>query len=90
MTPGQWQKVKRLLDEAIELNTTERAAFLDTLSEEAPEVRSEVESLLRAHEAHPDFLEPPEMGSGAANDASNSDTSAAWVGRVLGSYRLQR
>jgi eukaryotic-like serine/threonine-protein kinase len=87
MTPGQWQKVKRLLDDAIELSPTERAAFLDSLSADEPEVRREVESLLRAHEAQPDFLEPPDI-CGAANDASGSDTSAAWLGRVLGSYRL--
>jgi eukaryotic-like serine/threonine-protein kinase len=87
MTPGQWQKVKRLLDDAIELSPTERAAFLHSLSADEPEVRREVESLLRAHEAQPDFLEPPDI-CGAANDASSSDTSAAWLGRVLGSYRL--
>ena len=86
MTPAQWQKVKGLLDEALELRTTERAAFLESLREDEPEVGEEVESLLRAHEAQPDFLEPP-RAHGAANDTVSTD-SAAWVGRVLGSYRL--
>jgi eukaryotic-like serine/threonine-protein kinase len=87
MTPAQWQKVKRLLDDALELRATERAAFLESLSKHEPEVHDEVASLLCAHEAQPDFLELPCV-LGAANDAGNSQTSAAWIGRVLGSYRL--
>lgn len=86
MTPAQWQKVKRLLEEALELRTAERAAFLESLRADEPAVCVDVESLLRAHEAQPDFLEPP-CANGAANDTVSSD-SAAWTGRVLGSYRL--
>jgi eukaryotic-like serine/threonine-protein kinase len=87
MTPAQWQKVKRLLDDALELHPAERATFLKSLSEDEAEVRDELESLLRAHEAQPNFLESPYL-LGAANDSGNSESSAAWVGRVLGSYRL--
>jgi serine/threonine protein kinase/tetratricopeptide (TPR) repeat protein len=87
MTPVQWQKVKRLLDDALERRTTERAAFIESLSKNEPELREEVESLLRAHEAQPDFLESSYI-AGAVNDTESSADSFAWVGRVLGSYRL--
>jgi serine/threonine protein kinase len=86
MTPERWQKVKRLLEGALELSGAERAAFLETLPEDEEDMRREVESLLRAHEVRPAFLQSPCIA--ALDGAEQPDMSAAWVGRVLGSYRL--
>jgi non-specific serine/threonine protein kinase/serine/threonine-protein kinase len=86
MTPAQWQQVKRLLNEALELGTAERAAFLASMAGDEAALRGELESLLRAHDARPEFLQSPCVVGPA--DAVEPSDSSAWVGRVLGSYRL--
>jgi serine/threonine protein kinase/tetratricopeptide (TPR) repeat protein len=86
MTSVRWQSVKRVLSDALELPAGERGAFLQSVCMDDAEMREEVESLLRAHDAHPDFLESPYLG--AVNEPGEADCSVAWIGRVLGSYRL--
>ncbi|HTC17232.1 MAG TPA: serine/threonine-protein kinase [Steroidobacteraceae bacterium] len=86
MTPERWQKVKRLLADALELRVDERAPFLNSLCVNDAELQDEVQSLLYAHEARPDFLGSPYLGAAAV--AAAPDESVAWIGRVLGSYRL--
>src|SRR5579872_5354931 len=81
MTPARWQTIKRLLEEALDLPVTERAAYLARLPEAG--AREEIESLLRAHEASPDFLEAPCLVGSDPFDAYDQ-----WIGRVFGSYRL--
>jgi non-specific serine/threonine protein kinase/serine/threonine-protein kinase len=86
MTPSRWRRIKGLLDDALGLPGTERAALLATLPPDEQDIRCEVESLLRAHEARPEFLESPCII--AHPEAEPTDTSSDWIGRVLGSYRL--
>ena len=52
MTNGndRWQRVKRVLDDAIAVDPTERSLFLDRACDGDAELRREVESLLSAHE----------------------------------------
>ncbi|HMK84349.1 MAG TPA: hypothetical protein VK437_00200, partial [Steroidobacteraceae bacterium] len=59
MTPERWKDIKRTFDEALSLDRAEREGFLKRLQEADPEMSSEVESLLIAHEAKPSFLETP-------------------------------
>jgi eukaryotic-like serine/threonine-protein kinase len=46
MTPERWQQVKRLVDEALQLNPGNRHTFLDGACPNDQKLRSEVESLL--------------------------------------------
>lgn len=87
VTPAQWQKVKGLMEDALALGGAERTAFLAALPPEEADLRAEVESLLRAYAARPGFLETPCL-IGADGDSDAADSSAEWIGRTLGSYRL--
>ena len=60
MSPENWQRVKTLLDACLELPSPERLAYLESACDD-PAIRSEVVSLLEAHEDSTTFLEelPP-------------------------------
>jgi non-specific serine/threonine protein kinase/serine/threonine-protein kinase len=58
MTPRQWIEVDEILKNVLELPESERYACIARECEGRPELRSEVESLLRAHRAAETFLEP--------------------------------
>ena len=58
MTPPRWSEVEGILQTALELPESEQDAWIARECEGRPEVRREVESLLRAHRAAETFLEP--------------------------------
>jgi eukaryotic-like serine/threonine-protein kinase len=55
--PQRRKRLGRLLDDALELESTERAAFLDGLGQEDAELRREVEALLHADAAAGEWLD---------------------------------
>ncbi|HXT51138.1 MAG TPA: serine/threonine-protein kinase [Thermoanaerobaculia bacterium] len=57
MTPEQWRRVRVLFDVAGQLPVRQRSAFLRNACTEEPELRREVESLLRSSEDAGEFLE---------------------------------
>jgi serine/threonine protein kinase/tetratricopeptide (TPR) repeat protein len=57
MTPEDWQRVKPILDSALQLDSTQRPAFLNQVCADAS-LRREIESLIGAHE---------QAGTGALN-----------------------
>ncbi len=59
MEPERWQKVKALLQSALELAADKREAFLDKTCAEDDELRREVESYLKAHDQADNFIEQP-------------------------------
>ena len=63
MTPELWQRLRPILESALELDSDHRAAFLDEACAE-PSLRREVESLLIAHE---------KAGTDALNRATGAD-----------------
>jgi non-specific serine/threonine protein kinase/serine/threonine-protein kinase len=66
MTAQRWQKIRRLLEEALELPAASHPAFLQMVAAEDPEAAAEVEGLLAAYARMGDFLEdrPPRGGRG--------------------------
>ena len=56
MTPEDWQRVKPILDSALQMDFTQRPAFLKEACADAA-LRHEIESLIAAHE---------QAGTGAA------------------------
>src|SRR5215475_1326644 len=66
MTPERWKQVDRLLQEALEREPAERAAFLDQACGGAGDLRREVESLLAFHERADTFIEKPPAVMAAA------------------------
>lgn len=59
MKPERWQRIEHLFLAARGLDAGERSALLDRECADDVELRREVETLLAAAEAEPDFLETP-------------------------------
>ena len=76
MTPERWQELKKVLAAALEREPAERAAYLDRACPE-PSVRSEVESLIVAHDKGDSFL-----------DQSRASTQCLKSGTKLGPYEI--
>ena len=65
MTPERWQLVKRILEEALELDTSSRSVYLAAACAGDEELRRDVESFL-ASEPSDEFLEHPALGHAPA------------------------
>lgn len=65
MTTSGWRRISDLFEQALDVPTEERAAWLAALPD-APEVRREVEGMLSAHERHDGVLDRPVL---SASDA---------------------
>lgn len=70
MDAQRWRRVRDLFEDAVEMSAEERAEFLRSECGDDEGLRAEVERLLSAHRADPDFLEsgpaarfaPPALG----------------------------
>jgi non-specific serine/threonine protein kinase len=88
VTPERWQRVKELFRAALELEPAARAAFLEGACAEDPGLRSEVETLIAAHESDDEdsFLERPAVELEAPSLAGATDELAA--GQRVGRYEV--
>ena len=86
MDPERWRRVRAVVEEAVELQPSQREAFLERACPD-PSERREVESLLAEHDRDSKFLE-----SGAAGQASLllQPRAVLTPGRVIGSYTIVR
>jgi eukaryotic-like serine/threonine-protein kinase len=96
MTPERWQQIKGVLDQALDLAPSERAALLDRVCATDSSLRKEVEVLLASdEEAGAEFLnEIRGLDLGPTVDPyGNSATIPAtpahnWIGRRIGPYKI--
>ena len=95
MNPAQqrWERVKTLLEAAVELPAGERSVFLRAQCGDDTELLEEVESLVQFHNEAGDFIESPpaevhEIFDGDA-DAAPEDRDTA-VGSRIGAYKIVR
>jgi eukaryotic-like serine/threonine-protein kinase len=93
MDRGQWKRLEALIDQALELEGTERQALLERLATDDPPLGAELSAFLSAQALTGDFLEAPvDDHAGAllvafgASDPSWGDGLAA--GHRIGPYRL--
>jgi serine/threonine protein kinase len=85
MTPERWQRVKEIFAAAIEREAAHRASYVEQACGGDDELRTEVISLIEAHETAGDFIEgEAAQRVGLANAAPKKD----WIGRRLGPYRI--
>src|SRR5262245_61290475 len=84
MTPERWQRIKFLLQSALERQPHERSSFLDAECASDEELRKEVESLIASHDQASVFMEAPAFEL-MAESLHESDSI---VGRELGRYRI--
>ena len=59
MTPDHWQRLKALLESALEREPSERPAFLSEACAGDSSLLGEVESLIASYEHAGDFIEDP-------------------------------
>jgi predicted Ser/Thr protein kinase len=103
-TPGEWAAVNELFHQVLDLPPLERAAFLRTACPDDVRLRSEVQSLLDAHDRAGDFIEAPAEGAArlvalalespaepARSDHQNVEGSPdSLIGAARGHYRIER
>src|SRR5437667_4841645 len=87
MTPERWHRVKACLAAALDVDSAERAAYLDRTCAGDPALRVEVEQLLASERAasESEFLAEPAIA--APNRAPLLD-SDLWIGRRVGAYEI--
>jgi tetratricopeptide (TPR) repeat protein len=78
----RWEAVSRLFGQAAELPADQRAAFLDSACADDPQVREEIESLLRAD------ADATEVLAGTVSDAASSAFTVYAPGRRIGAYQV--
>jgi hypothetical protein len=83
VNPERWKLLKEIFDAALDKNASERIAFLDEACRPDPELRREVEALLKSH-GNDSFLEKPAYE--AVPELFESETEGALIGSQLGSY----
>lgn len=74
--PKNWQRVKEVFEGALERDGAERDSFLDRECSGQPDLRSEVESLLRSYEVAGSFMESPAVAQAADSLAGNDQKLA--------------
>jgi len=84
MNSETWNRVKDVLDAALRLPAEKRAPFLEETLGHEPELRGEVESLLRSHdEVDTGFLRDP-----AVTVLPGGISRAPRIGRRMGAYNI--
>jgi serine/threonine protein kinase len=86
VSPDQEQKIKALLQSALELSVTERASFLDRACAGDLSLRQEVESLIAAQEQATSPVSFPEAGK-ITPDSRIPDLLAV-IGQTIAQYKI--
>ena len=86
MTQEDWQRLKSLFTEAMDLPAEGRGPFMDDRCGDSPELRAELAALLEHHEQATDFLEDPVRDLGV----SLSLAVPGPMDERIGHYRLLR
>ena len=86
MTPERWKQVTALFHEVLERTGIERDDFLAERTADDPDLRREIESLLRADASNAGFLDTPAWG--VAPELMFEDEEASLTGRTLGPYKV--
>ena len=84
MPPGQWPRVKAVLEGALALQGAARDHYVAAACRDDSALRRQVETLLSSHDHAATFLETPPAID--ADDPATDDVS----GRVIGTYRIER
>ena len=85
MSSDRWETIQELLGAALELEPTQRSAFLKEACGDDETVCREVEALLAAHGKAGSFLERPALGLAAQAQAAETP-SRSLFGKTLGVY----
>ena len=87
MKPERWQQIDHLYHAALDYDSAKRAAFLGEACADDPELRREVESLIKSHERAGSFITEPAMKVAARMMAEDQPTSR--VGQTVSHYKVE-
>ncbi len=85
LRPEDWARLKSIFSEAVGRAAAERATYIARACGDDSELRSEVESLLDAHERAGAFLDASTAGPSGEGDQAVADL----IGRTFGSYTIK-
>ncbi len=85
---SRWQQVNELLNEALDLPPEEPEDYLDAHCAEAPDVRREVASLLKAYDGAGSFIETPAVEQVLPRDDDETMTDPL-IGKEIDGYQIQ-
>jgi len=92
MSVDQWERTKKILEEALRVSAEERSKFLDVACGKDQELRAEVESLIASHEkAGSQFLAaaaPYILDLASSTSPSSTNHFPAQLNKVVGHYRI--
>jgi Tol biopolymer transport system component len=83
MNPERWQRIKEVLDTALELESGRRDAYLNEACEGDPGLRDEVVSLMASLDEAGDFLDESPLAA-----IAEEETGDPLLGRRVGTYRI--
>jgi len=86
MSPDRWEHIQELYHAALELEPTQRSAFLEEACGDDEALCREVEALLAEHGKAGSFLETPALDLAAQVHAEQG--SASVMGRQIGPYQI--
>lgn len=86
MTPERWNQIKRLFQQALELDEDRRAAFLDEACSGDRTLRQQVDLLISSHDRAGSFIESPPYGVGTEDSPLRQKNLD--VGQMIGHYRI--
>lgn len=86
MTGTAWQNINEIFEGAVRLGPAERDAYIKTACAGDDSLRTEIETLLAAHNKAEDFMESPAAGEVAAEILGLR--SRPKKGQMLGHYRI--
>ena len=85
---NNWDKIKFLFKEAVELSPEGREVFLNEKCKDDPSLRKEIESLIESDQKVEDFLENPLIETKEFISGENS--ADPFIGLQLGKYRVEK
>jgi eukaryotic-like serine/threonine-protein kinase len=88
MKSDRWQQIDQILQEALDRDARERAAFLETACAGDRSLLGEVESLIKAHDEARSFIEAPLFEDATKIFAERKDVSSK--DRLIGPYKIIR
>jgi serine/threonine protein kinase/tetratricopeptide (TPR) repeat protein len=88
MERERWQKIEHLYHLALELEKSERAAFIAQACEGDPSLQQEVETLLAESEGIDSFLNEPALDAAARDLAGSAEPEVRSYPATIGHYRV--
>ncbi len=85
---SDWEKLKAVFQQAIELTPEERGTFLEEHCKDDPELRKEIESLIESHSKSGGLLEVTSIQSGEPD--SPNDSPDSFIGLTIGKYKVEK